>query len=72
MLAALGHESSALGVARLYADHVDIFILDAQDAAASAAVEALGLRSVVTDTIMADDAGRARLARDVLAAIPRR
>ena len=69
MLAALGHESSALGVARLYADLVDTFVLDTEDADAAPAVDALGLRPVVTDTIMRDDASRARLAREVLAAI---
>ena len=35
MLAALGHESSALGVARLYADLVDAFVLDTEDADAA-------------------------------------
>ena len=69
MLAALGHESSALGVARLYAGLVDTFVLDTEDADAAPAVEALGLRPVVTDTIMRDDAGRARLAGEVLAAV---
>jgi LPPG:FO 2-phospho-L-lactate transferase len=68
MLAALGHESSALGVARLYAELADTFVLDTQDEAQAAEVEALGLRPVVTDTIMADDAARARLAGDVLMA----
>ena len=38
MLAALGHESSALGVARLYADLCDVFVLDAGDADAAPAV----------------------------------
>jgi LPPG:FO 2-phospho-L-lactate transferase len=71
MLAALGHESSALGVARLYADVVDTFVLDTEDAAAAPEVEALGLRPVVTDTIMRDDASRARLAAEVLAAVTR-
>jgi len=66
MLAALGHESSALGVARLYADLVDTFVLDGEDAGAAAEVEALGLRPVVTDTIMTDDESRARLAGEVL------
>jgi LPPG:FO 2-phospho-L-lactate transferase len=71
MLAALGHESSAPGVARLYADLVDTFVLDAEDAEAAPAVEALGVRAVVTDTIMRDDASRARLAAEVLAAVTR-
>ncbi len=69
MLAALGHESSALGVARLYADLVDVFVLDNVDADAAPAVEALGMRTLVTDTVMTDDASRARLASEVLAAL---
>jgi LPPG:FO 2-phospho-L-lactate transferase len=69
MLASLGHESSALGVARLYADLVDVFVLDAADAALAAEVEALGLRTLVTDTVMGDDASRARLAGEVLHAL---
>jgi LPPG:FO 2-phospho-L-lactate transferase len=69
MLASLGHESSALGVARLYADVVDAFVLDTVDAALATSIEALGLRAVVTDTIMGDAAGRTRLAGDVLVAV---
>lgn len=66
MMASLGHETSALGVAKLYADLVGGFVLDGIDAALEPAIRALGLRTLVTDTIMADDAGRARLARTVL------
>jgi len=68
MLASLGHEASALGVARQYTGIADVFVLDVQDAALEPAIAELGLATVVTDTIMADDAGRARLAADVLAA----
>lgn len=71
MLAALGHEASALGVARLYADVADVFVLDAVDAGLAPGVEALGLRPFVTDTIMSDDASRARLAAEVLEAVGR-
>jgi len=66
MLVSLGFESSALGVARLYADLVDVFVLDTADVGLAPAVEALGLRALVTDTIMGDDASRARLADEVL------
>ena len=69
MLAALGHEPTALGVARLDADLVDVFVLDAVDAELAPAVEALGLRPLVTDTVMTDDATRERLAAEVLAAL---
>ncbi len=67
MLASLGHESSALGVARMYAGLATGFVLDSVDSALAAAIEELGLRSLVTDSIMTDDAARIRLGRDVLA-----
>lgn len=69
MLATLGHEATALGVARLYADLVDVFVLDHADAALARDVEALGLRPLVTDTVMTDDASRERLAAEVLEAL---
>jgi LPPG:FO 2-phospho-L-lactate transferase len=68
MLASLGHESTALGVARLYRDLADTFVLDTVDAALAPAIEELGIRVVVMDTIMTDDASRTRLATAVLAA----
>jgi LPPG:FO 2-phospho-L-lactate transferase len=68
MLRSLGHEVSALGVARQYTGVADVFVLDAVDAALAPAVEALGLRAVVTETLMADAAARERLARTVLGA----
>jgi LPPG:FO 2-phospho-L-lactate transferase len=66
MLASLGHEATALGVARGYAGLIDAFVLDDVDAALAPAVEALGIRPVVTATIMTDDASRERLAAEVL------
>ena len=69
MLRGLGHEASALGVARLYRDVCGVFVLDRVDRRATAAVEKLGLRAVVTDTVMADEACSARLADVVLRAL---
>lgn len=69
MLVSLGLESSALGVARLYADLVDVFVVDSADAPLAPAIEALGLRTLVTDAVMDDDASRARLAGEVLAVL---
>ncbi len=69
MLTSLGFESSARGVAARYADLLDGFVLDTVDAGLEPeiqALSALGPPTLVTDTIMADDAGRARLARAVL------
>lgn len=66
MLASLGHESSVVGVARLYRDMLDGFVIDHQDATHMPALEALGLRVLVTDAIMRDPADRVRLAIEVL------
>jgi len=70
MMVSLGEEATALGVARRYATAglLDTFVIDTLDASLAAEVRALGLRVVVTDTVMTDAAGRVRLARDVLAA----
>lgn len=69
MLASLGMESSALGVARQYGALIDTFVLDGQDAELVPDIETLGVRAVATDTVMADEAGRARVARSVLEAM---
>ena len=63
LLASLGHESSALGVARHYASLVGTFVLDERDAVLCAGVEALGMRCVVTDTVMSDRSRAAALAK---------
>jgi LPPG:FO 2-phospho-L-lactate transferase len=66
MLATLGHEPTALGVARIYQGVAGRFVLDQVDAELERDIQALGMRTLVTDTIMTDDAARARLAADVL------
>ena len=66
MLVSLGHEASAVGVARLYRDVATTFVLDAIDAGLVPEVEALGIQAVAFDTIMSDDTARARVAGDVL------
>lgn len=66
MLTSLGLESSARGVAALYAGWLDGFVFDAADRSLEPAIAAFGLRTLVTDTIMADHDGRARLARAVM------
>jgi LPPG:FO 2-phospho-L-lactate transferase len=63
MLVSLGHESSALGVARLYRTVVARFVLDEADAGQAASVRELGLEAVVLPTVMRSDADRATLAR---------
>lgn len=72
MLRGLGHEVSAVGVAKLYRDFVDLFVLDHSDAALAPKIEALGMRPVVTNTIMRSPAQSRRLARVVLRELARR
>jgi LPPG:FO 2-phospho-L-lactate transferase len=66
MLAELGHDVSALGVARYYREWVDGFVLDAQDSNLAGDIEALGLAVKVVDTMMRNDADKRRLATGVL------
>jgi LPPG:FO 2-phospho-L-lactate transferase len=68
MLAALGEEVSALGVARRYVGLADAFVIDGVDAALAPDVERLGMRAVVAESVMTDDVSRAALARAVLEA----
>jgi len=67
ILETLGHEVSALGVARLYEGLVDVMVVDDADAALRGPIEDLGFEVLVTDTIMGGPAGRERLARELLA-----
>jgi LPPG:FO 2-phospho-L-lactate transferase len=66
MLASLGEVSTAAGVASRYAGLITHFVLDAVDAKLRHEVDALGVETLVTDTIITDDAARARLAKEVL------
>ncbi len=66
LLTSLGIGSSASAVAGLYSDFCDVFVLDEVDAAEADRVESLGLRPVITDTIMRDHKGSSRLAARLL------
>ena len=67
MLVSLGHESSALGVARQYQGLLDRFVVDEADATLAPAIEALGMAVSVLPTVMRSDEDRARLAAALLA-----
>lgn len=66
MLKSLGSEVSAAGVARLYADFVETFVVDERDSDEMAKVEALGIGATSTDTVMSDHDAVQRLARALL------
>jgi LPPG:FO 2-phospho-L-lactate transferase len=71
MLRGLGHEVSAAGVAKLYRDCVDVFVMDRRDAALAPRIAGLGMRPVVTDTLMSTPGKSRRLATRVLAELRR-
>lgn len=68
MLASMGIASSATGVAGLYRDLVDVFVIDRRDVAEAAAIEALDMRVLVTDTVMGGREDRERLAGEIVEA----
>lgn len=69
MLTELGHEPSVVGVARLYAPIASTLLIDTVDAHHVAAVEACGMRCVVTDTVMSTPGVARQLALDTLASL---
>ena len=66
MMAGLGYEVDAAGVATFYAELADALIIDETDGARAAAVAERGPRPVVAQTVMRDDAARRSLAAAAL------
>jgi LPPG:FO 2-phospho-L-lactate transferase len=66
MLRDLGREVSASGVARLYADLLDRYLIDETDRDEEAKVAELGIATRIAQTVMRTDADKAGLARTVL------
>ncbi len=66
MLAQLGHDVSALGVARMYQDICGTMVIDPLDSAQRPAIEALGVEVVVHPTVMRNVEDKELLARRVL------
>jgi LPPG:FO 2-phospho-L-lactate transferase len=69
MLTEMGHESSVVGVARLYRDLVGTLVIDNVDADLADEVEAEGVRCVVTDTVMRTTDVAAALAKTAIEAV---
>ncbi|MCC6386853.1 MAG: 2-phospho-L-lactate transferase [Dehalococcoidia bacterium] len=66
MLQSLGHEVSAVGVARVYRGLIDLMVIDEQDRALVPQIEALGIRCYVTDTMMTSLERKTDLAAEVV------
>jgi len=66
MLAQLGHEVSAFGVARMYQDICGAIVIDPIDSAQASAIESLDMEAVVHPTVMRSEEDKEVLARRVL------
>ena len=71
MMAELGLQASALDVARHYRGLVNGFVIDTADAADAAAIRALGMEVLVTDTIMGTIEDKRRLATEAIELLQR-
>ena len=69
MLTDLGHDSSVVGVARMYASWCSTLVIDTADADLAPLVEKEGMRCVVTNTVMTTVDIAAELARATLKAV---
>lgn len=66
LLTEMGGEASSAGIAHWYQGLIDTLVIDEADAADKAAVEACGVRCVVTQTVMATPEVAGSLAQTVL------
>jgi LPPG:FO 2-phospho-L-lactate transferase len=66
LLRGLGVEVSAFGVAKLYADFLDVFVIDSADVAEKNRIEQLGVKVVAVDTLMKNLESKVALAKVVL------
>ena len=66
MLAQLGYEATALGVAKLYADFSGTFVIDPVDKAAAREISALGMKVAILPTVMKTRSQKRNLAEALL------
>lgn len=66
MLAQLGLEATALGVAKIYADFTGTFVIDPADEAAAKAISVLGMKVAILPTVMKTLSQKQKLARALL------
>jgi LPPG:FO 2-phospho-L-lactate transferase len=65
MLASLGHEVSAYGVARIYEDLIDLFIYDEIDSELVTKMESLSIKTRYCDTMMLNRKSRVTVAANI-------
>jgi LPPG:FO 2-phospho-L-lactate transferase len=69
MMRSLGLTASAAAVAEYYKDFLDVFVMDVQDAELAPGIEASGLKTVVTSTVMDSAEAKKNLARATIEAM---
>ncbi len=69
LLNELGYEASATAVAEIYKDIIRTFVIDDLDKSESKRIQELGLRCIITDTVMTDNAKAAGLCRTIFSKI---
>lgn len=62
----LGKESSSLEIARFYRGLIDVLVVDHADAGLSDAIREIGVRPVITNTVMTESQARTALARFIV------
>jgi LPPG:FO 2-phospho-L-lactate transferase len=67
MLLQLGYESSAAGVAKLYADFTGTLVIDPEDKLLAGKIEAQGMKVAIVPTVMKTTSQKRKLARALLA-----
>ena len=66
LMSACGYDGSALGVARVYADFLDLFMIADQDRPSMGTIEQMQIEVIVGDILMPDLAAKRRLAHQLL------
>jgi len=66
MLVQLGYQSTALSVAKLYADFTGTFVIDPADKSQAAAISALGIKVAILPSVMKTRGQKRKLARSML------
>tara|TARA_Y100001934_G_scaffold44237_1_gene53373 strand:+ start:131 stop:658 length:528 start_codon:yes stop_codon:yes gene_type:complete len=65
MLYEMGHDVSAVGVAKIYAPFIDLFVYDTIDEELAPSMDSLAIQTAHCDTIMKDRPGRKQVAVNV-------
>ena len=71
LLKAINVQTTAVGVAELYRNFLDTFVIDGVDEQLGTSIAALGIKPIVTNTLMRTLSDKTRLARVVLSQLKR-